>query len=254
MTIRPLLILALLLPGLCLADTTLKYKNDAVSDDAMILQAKNGDVVMGDPNSWILVKKGEVKIYIMDKRSRTYMVMDEQTAQRIGQQMDSAQQQMQAMMEQQMQNMTEEQKAQMRQMMGGMMPSAEPKAPPKTTVKRLGEETVAGVTCVNILVLLDGRPTGDACVATAGVLSVDSGDYQAMVNATDTMRKIMEGMVGKIDNEAISLNLRAMKGIPIRMRDLVDGEETLLASRSSADLAPEIFQVPADFQRQDLPQ
>ena len=252
MNLRPLLILPLLLPALCHADTALKYKNKSVPGDAMVIQARNGDVTMGTRDSWILVKQGELKIYVMDGRSRTYMVMDEETAKRIGQQVDSAQQQMNAMMEQQMKNMTEEQKAQMRQMMGDKMPGAAPKAPPKTTVKRLGEETVAGVTCLNLMVLLDGKPSGDACVATAGVLSVDSDDYQAMVNATDTMRKIMERMTGKIDNDAISLNLRAMKGIPIRMRDLVDGEETLLASRSSADLAPESFEVPGDFQKRDV--
>jgi len=198
------------------------------------------------------VKKGQMKIYVMDGRSKTYMIMDEQTAERIGQQVDSAQQQMNAMMEQQMKNMTEEQKAQLRQMMGDRMPGAAVKTPPKTTVKRLGEETVAGVTCLNLMVLLDGKPSGDACVATAGVLSIDPNDYKAMVSATDTMRKIMEQMTGKIDNEAISLNLRAMKGIPIRMRDLVDGEETLLASRSSAELTPDNFEVPGNFQNRDV--
>jgi hypothetical protein len=252
MNLRPLLILPLLLPALGHADTALKYENTSAPGDGMVIQARNGDVTMGTRESWILVKNGELKIYIFDGRSRTYMVMDEETAKRIGQQVDSAQQQMNAMMEQQMKNMTEEQKAQVRQLMGDKMPGAAPRTPPKTTVKRLGEETVAGVTCLNLMVLLDGKPSGDACVATAGVLSVDPDDYKAMVNATDTMRKIMEQMTGKIDNDAISLNLRAMKGIPIRMRDLVDGEETLLASRSSAALAPESFEVPGDFQKRDM--
>ena len=63
------------------------------------LQARNGDVTMGTRDSWILVKNGELKIYVMDGRSQTYVVMDEKTAERIGQQVDSAQQQMNAMME-----------------------------------------------------------------------------------------------------------------------------------------------------------
>lgn len=254
MRLHPLLALSLLLPGLCLADTALTYRNSVVPDDTMVVRARNGDVTMGHTDSWILVKKGEEKIYIMDARSRTYMVMDEETAKRIGQQVDAAQQQMNAMIEQQMANMTEEQKAQMRAMMGDKMPGAKPKAPPKTTVKRLGEETVAGVTCLNLMILLDGQPSGDACVAKAGALSVDPDDYQAMVGATDTMRRIMENMVGQIDNDAISLNLRAMKGIPIRMRDLVDGEETLLDARSSADLPADDFEVPKGFSQREFPQ
>lgn len=252
MNLRALPILLLLLPGLCLADTALKYTNKAVSGEVMMIRARNGDVTMGNLNSWILVKNGQMKIYVMDGPSKTYMVMDEKTAERVGEQVGSAQQQMNAMLEEQMKNMTEEQKAQLRQIMGDKMPSSAPRNPPKTTVKRLGEDTVADVTCIQLMVLLDGKPSGDACVAKAGALSVDPEDYTAMVNATDTMRKIMERMTGKIDNDAMSLNLRAMKGIPIRMRDLVDGEETLLSSRSSADLDPDIFEVPGDFQRRDI--
>ena len=36
MNLRPLLILPLLLPGLCHADTALKYKNKSVSGDAIV--------------------------------------------------------------------------------------------------------------------------------------------------------------------------------------------------------------------------
>lgn len=253
MNLRPLLILLpTLLPGLCLADTALNYTNKSHPDRAMSLKARNGDVRMGNQESWILVKKGETAIYVMDGRSMSYMVMDEKAAERVGAQVNSAQQQMNAMLEQQMKNMSEEEKAQLRKIMGDKMPGAAPKTPPKTTVKRLDEETVAGVTCLNIMVLVDGKPSGDACVATAGVLSVDPKDYEAMVHATDTMRKIMERVTGKIDNAAISMNLRAMKGIPIRMRDLVDGDETLLSSRSSAGLDPGIFEVPGNFQKRDM--
>lgn len=254
MNLRPLLILPLLVPGLCEADMALTYTQKGMPDEVMSIKARNGDVVLGEPDSWILVKKGEPKIYIVDVRSKTYMVMDEQSAANMGQQISAAQQQMQAMMEQQMQNMTEEQKAQMRQIMGDKMPGMGSRKLPETTVKRLGEETFAGVTCVNLMVLLDGKPSGEACVAKAGALSVPEEDYNAVVNATDTMRKIMENMIGKIDNDAVSLNLRAMKGIPIRMRDLVDGEETHLSARSSADLDPSVFEIPSGFQRREMPQ
>lgn len=253
MRLRPLLLLPFLLPGPCLADTKLTYKSSSVPGEAMVLAARKGDVTMGDPESWILVKKGEKKITIVDTRSGTYTVMDEEAAKRMGQQVDAAQQQMNAMIEQQMANMTEEQKAQVRAMMGDKMPGARTTAPPRTTVERLGEETVAGVTCINIRILLDGKPSGDACVATAGVLSVDPEDYQAMVAANDTMRQLMENVMGHIDSDAVSLNLRAMKGIPIRMRDLVDGEEILLDSRSSAPLSPDAFTVPANLRPQELP-
>jgi len=73
-----------------------------------------------------------------------------------------------------------------------------------------------------------------------------------MVNATDAVRKIMERVTGKNDNDAISMNLRAMKGIPIRMRDLVDGDVSTLASRSSAELDAAIFRVPDGYRKRDI--
>lgn len=252
MRLRVMLFLPLLLPGSGLADTTLKYENEAMPERQMLIQAKDGDVLMGDENSKILVKKDRPEIIIVDHRTRSYMVMDEATVARMEQQMSSAQQQMNAMMQEQMKNMTEEQKAQLRQLMGSHMAPGAPKKPPKTSVKQLGQDTVAGVTCTKLMVLVNEKPSGDVCVATAGVLSVDTKDYEAMVSATDTMRKLVERMAGEIDNDAVSMNLRAMKGIPIRMRDLVDGEVSLLTARSSADLEASLFRVPNGYQRREM--
>ena len=120
------------------------------------------------------------------------------------------------------------------------------------SVEQLGEDTVAGVTCTKLMVLVNGKPSGDVCVARAGVLGVDTKDYTAMVNATDTIRKFMERMSGNSDNEAVSMNLRAMKGIPVRMRDLVDGDISTLRSRSSAQLEAAIFRVPGGYQKRDM--
>jgi len=252
---RFLLILPLLLPALGLADTTLQYASDARPDDGTVIQVKDGDVLIGDRSSKILFKDGKQEVVIIDHRSKTYMLMDEASAMRLEQQMGAAQQQMSAAMAQmqkQMENMSEEQRAQMQQMMASHLPSAAARIPVKTTVEQLGEDTVAGVTCTKLMVLVNGKPSGDVCVARAGVLGVDTKDYTAMVNATDTIRKFMERMSGNSDNEAVSMNLRAMKGIPVRMRDLVDGDISTLRSRSSAQLEATIFRVPGGYQKRDM--
>jgi hypothetical protein len=183
------------------------------------------------------------------------MVMDEEAAKRMEQQVSTAQQQMGAMMQQmqkQMENMSEEQRAQMQQLMGSRMPSAMANTPVKTTVKQQGEDTVAGVTCMKLLVLVNGKPSGDVCVARAGVLGLETKDYHSMVNATDAVRKFMARVTGKNDNDTVSMDLRAMKGIPVRMRDLVDGDISTLKSRSSAELDVGIFRVPDGYQMRDM--
>jgi len=255
MNLRYFLILPLLLPTVGQPDATLKYTSEAFPDGETIIQVKDGDVLMGDRNSKMLFKDGKPEIVIIDHRSRTYMVMDEETAKRMEQKMGAAQQQMSAAMEQmqqQMENMSDEQKAQMQQMMGSYMQPGAARKPVKTTVQRQGEDTVAGVTCTKLMVLVNGKPSGDVCVARAGVLGLDTADYLSMVNATDAVRKIMERVSGKNDNDAVSMNLRAMKGIPVRMRDLVDGDISTLASRSSAELDAGIFQVPDGYRKRDI--
>lgn len=255
MYLRSLFTLTLLLPGLCHADSTLTYKNEASPGSETIIQVKDGDVLMGDRDSKMLFKDGKQEIVIIDHASKTYMVMDDAAAKRMEQQVSAAQQQMSAMMQQmqkQMENMSEEQRAQMQALMGNRMPSAMANTPVKTTVKQQGEETVAGVTCTKLLVLVNDKPSGDVCVARAGVLGLENNDYDSMVKATDAVRTVMARVTGMHDNDTVSMDLRAMKGIPVRMRDLVDGDISILKSRSSAKLDGAIFRVPDGYQQRDL--
>lgn len=255
MYLRSLFIFALLIPGLSQADTTLTYGSEAQSGSETIIQVKDGDVLMGDQDSKMLFKNGKQEIVMIDHRTKTFMVMDDATAKRLEQQMSAAQQQMSAVMQQmqkQMENMTAEQRAQMQQMMASQMPSAMTKTPMKTTVQQQGEDTVAGVTCTKLMVLVNGKPSGDVCVARAGVLGLETKDYDSMVSATDAVRNIMEQVTGMNESDTVSMNLRAMKGIPVRMRDMVDGDVSILKSRSSADLDAGLFRVPNGYQKRDM--
>ena len=255
MSLRSLFILPFLLPVLCQADSTLTYANALLPGSETIIQVKDGDVLMGDRESKILFKSGKNELVIIDHPSRTYMVMDEETAKRLEQQMGAAQQQMDAMMAQmqeQMKNLSEEQRAQMQQMMESRMASGGAKMAVKTTVQKKGEDTVAGVSCTNMMILANGKPSGEVCVAQAGVLGLDTADYHSMVNATDTVRRLMERVTGRDDNDTVSMNMRVMKGIPVRMRDLVDGDVSTLTSRSSVDLDAGMFRVPDSYQKRDM--
>lgn len=256
MSLRSLFILSLLMPVTAWADTTLNYSNKAYPGEGTVIQVKDGDVLMGDRASKMLFKQNRKEIFVIDHESRTYMVMDDAAAERLEQQMGDVQQQMNAMMQQmqeQMKNMSEEQRAQLQQMMGSHMQPGAAKKQVETTVQRQGEDTIAGVTCTKLLVLVNGKPSGDVCVASAGVLGIETNDYKAMVSATDAVRQFVQRLSGRIDNDAVSMNLRAMKGIPVRMRDLVDGEISMLESRSTAELDSALFRVPDGYQKRDMP-
>ena len=132
MNLHPLFFLPLLLPGLCQADATLKYGSRAIPDGEIIIQVKDGDVLIGSLRSRVLINNGQRKVTFIDDDSKTYMVMDEETAKRMEQQMGAARQQMSAVMQQmqeQMKDMDEQQRAQLEQMMGGSMPSGAARKP-----------------------------------------------------------------------------------------------------------------------------
>ena len=255
MSPRFLLILLLVLPASVLADTTLTYANEKLPGGETIIQVKDGDVLMGDKRAKMLFKNSAKELVVIDHETKSYMVMDEETAKKLEQQMGQVQEQMDAMMQQmqqQMQNMSEEQRAQLQQMLGDKMPMGAANKPIETTVQQQGTDTVAGVTCTKMMVLVNDKPSGDVCVATAGVLGIDTDDYDSMVSATDAVRNFVERVSGRNDNDAVTMNLRAMKGIPVRMRDLVDGDTSILESRSTAELDAQLFTVPAGYQQKDM--
>ena len=255
MSLRFLSILLLALPGWVLADTTLTYSNENLPGGQTIIQVKDGNVLMGDQRANMLFKEGNNELVVIDHESKSYMVMDEETARKLEQQMGAVQEQMNAMMQQmqqQMKNMSAEERAQLEKMLGSRMPMGAAQKPVETTVQHQGEDTVAGVTCTKMMVLVNDKPSGDVCVATAGVLGIDTNDYNSIVNATDAVRNFVERVSGRNDNDAVTMNLRAMKGIPIRMRDLVDGDISTLESRSSAELDPQLFTIPGGYTKRDM--
>lgn len=255
MSLRSLFILPFLVPGLCQADSTLTYASETNPGRETIIQVKGEDVIMGDRDAKMLFLGGRQEVVMIDHSSKTYMVIDEATVKRLEEQVSAARQQMAIVMEQmkaQMQNMTEEQRAQMQQMIESQMPAGAGKAPVKTSVKKQGEDNVAGVSCTVLLILINDSPSGKVCVAQAGALGLDTQDYHSMANATDTVRRFMEQVSGRNDNDTVSMNLRAMKGIPVRMSDLVDGDISILSSRSSADLDAALFRVPDGYRKREM--
>lgn len=255
MSLRFLSIFLLVLPGWVLADTTLTYSNVNLPGGQTIIQVKDGNVLMGDQRANMLFKEGNNELVVIDHESKSYMVMDEETAKKLEQQMGAAREQMNAMMQQmqqQMKNMSAEERAQLEKMLGDRMPMGTAQKPVETTVRHQGEDTVAGVTCTKMMVLVNDKPSGDVCVATAGVLGIDTNDYNSMVSATDAVRNFVERVSGRNDNDAVTMNLRAMKGIPIRMRDLVDGDISTLESRSSAELDAQLFTIPSGYRKRDM--
>lgn len=249
---RCLVALFLSWPILALADSTLEYRNAADPGLVVTIQVSQGNVVMGDQSSKMLFRAGRKEIVIIDHPRRSYMVLDEATAERMNQQMGSMQQQMNAMMQQQMAQMTPEQRAQMQQLMqSGAMPGMAPPEPVETEIRRHGQAMVGGTKCENISLVTDGRVSGRMCVATAQAVGLDARDYDALLAATDAIKNMVNQMTAGI-RPPMPMNLRDMKGVPVKMEDLVHGDVTVLQKHSNDKIDGAAFQLPKGYQRREM--
>ena len=254
-----LIVLSLALPALCLADATLKYQGNKDPSSVTSIQVKDGDVLMGDQQSKMLYKAGRNEIIIIDHPRRTYMVLDEEAAKRMEQQMSGMQQQMNVMMQQmqqQMAQMSDEEREQMKKLLGSGMMSGAKQPPVKTTIQRHGKSEVAGIDCEKVTLLSNGKPSSKICVAPPNAVHVDSRDYEALLAATDAVKSIVQRMTGRLsgDIRSMSLNMRDMRGIPVLIHDLEHDYVSTLISHSDGKLDPSSFEIPKEYRRQQMVQ
>jgi len=248
----------------------------------------------GQPSTQIYVKGGKVRIeagggqfvsiYDTPTNSSTvlmadrkqYLVFDQKTAEAIGavrsaaqqarsgaqalgatpDQMAQAQQQLQAAMSQ----LTPEQQAQMQQLMG-TTPAQTRNAPSPTQgaqFKDLGtSETIAGHSCKDVQVLMNGRPGPTLCVTdSAAGLGIPSGDLKTLGAMRDGMQKMMASM-GPMAQGMASMATKgfALKVRHTRMQNFKQVTETdTFKSVSTASLPASLFAVPADYSETTMAQ
>ena len=254
MSLQFLKYVPLVVPVVCLADTTLDYDSSKNPDAEMSIQIKDGDVLMGGKQSKALYKAGSREIVVIDHSRKTYMVIDEAAAQKMNDQVTAMQDQMQAMMAQmqkQMANMSPEQRAAVEEAMKQRMPAMGNQAV-RTTVERKGKGSVGDIPCAKLVVRSGNEPAHEACVASASAVGMSSEDYESMMDAMDEMQRLMRKMSAGMG--ALQVNVRELDGIPVRMRNLSDGETSSLTGRSSSTLDPALFEVPSGYRRRQLMQ
>jgi len=266
----------LLATSLCalpaLADTHVSYVDDG-----------------GQPGTQIYVKGNKVRmesgagrgiaIYDVASNSMTvlmpdqnkYLVLDEKTADQMGAQASAAQQQMQAAMsahqaemdqaQQKMQaamaQMTPEQKAQMQQMMGNQaapgaagMPMMQA-ASPKLEMQELGTtETVAGHSCRDVQMTMDGRPMSTLCVTDSlASLGIPSADAKTLQRMRDNMLKLMTHMGPMAQGMSSMLS----KGFTLKStHQTMQGYKRVsvtdtFKSVSTVGLSGSLFEIPAGY-------
>ena len=267
----------LLATGLCalpaLADTHITYVDDAGQSGTQ-LYVKGGKVRMesGQGRGIAIYDTATNSMTMLMPERNQYLVMDEKAAGQMGAQANAAQQQMQAAMsahqaeidqaQQQMQaamaQMTPEQRAQMQQMMGGQAPGA-PAAgagavsggAPQLQMQELGTtETVAGHSCRDVQMTMNGRALSTLCVTDSLTsFGIPAADLKTLERMRDDMQKMMSHMGPMAQGMSAMLN----KGFTLKStHQTMDGYKRVTVTNtfksvSTAGLAASLFEIPAGY-------
>ena len=252
-----------------LADTHIAYVDDQ-GQPATQIYIKGGKVRMEGGKGVAIYDVASNSMTVLMPERNQYLVLDEKAADQMGAQMNAAQQQAQAAMnahqaemtqaQEQMQaamaQMTPEQRAQMQQMMGGQTPGAPGAAAmqagaPKMEMKDLGTtESVAGHSCRDMQMMMNGRPMSSLCVtdslASFGIPAAD-------MNTLERMRDGMQKMSGHMGPMAQGMSTMLSKGFTLKStHQSMDGYKRVTVtdtfkSVSTSGLSGALFEVPAGY-------
>jgi hypothetical protein len=142
----------------------------------------------------------------------------------------------------------------MEQQMGGMMgmPSGASKPPADIRVEVRGKKTVNGYACKQHELYEGKRKVAEVCMATAAAAKVSEADYATLMAMMDFMREMMKSASPMAGNED-PLTMSGLKGIPVAMKNLKNGDSHSLAAVSSKKLSEKQFSEYKAYRKQELP-
>jgi hypothetical protein len=193
-------------------------------------------------------------IYTFDPKKKTYLAMDRPTMQRLASQLNPALK----MLQEQMANMSPEQRAQMERMLGSKMPGAEKEI--KEEIRKTSRTaTVAGHPCTYSEIMQDGVLQTEVCVVPVDKLKGGKELFEVAVKVGG----LIKDMIAAVDSPWIKQmvnremeNFDKLGGVPVMSRTFDQGnplhEATMKSIRTEA-LADTLFEIPADYKKQDLP-
>ena len=260
-----------------LADTHISFVDDSGQPGTQ-MYVKGGKVRIENPG-----QRRSIAIYDLASNSMSllmpeenkYLVFDQKTAEQMSTQAQASEQQMQAAsaqaqaampahqgeidqanqeMQTAMAQMTPEQRAQMQQVLGAQARSSMPSMQsgrPQMEMRALGTtETVAGHSCRDMQMEINGRPSFTACIIDSpGSLGIPAADLKTLERMRDNMQKMMAHM-GPMAQGMSSLYT---KGFALKTtRQTVQGAKQVttsdtLKSVTTSGLQGSLFEIPAGY-------
>ncbi|MCG6898657.1 MAG: hypothetical protein LJE75_01495 [Gammaproteobacteria bacterium] len=246
------LIIAALFAETSLADTTIRLGGN---EDASrtVIQVKDHMARMsqsGQPGYVLFDKSRHVAIYV-DPLQQEYREIDQQQLDKYAEVIALLRQQMEQLSAQ-LQNLPAAQRAFIEQQMGipaGGLPDLEVMG-----TEARGIHDVAGFRCQQQLLLRNGQPIGEVCLATAADAGMSENDFDTLMAMMDFMRELAgttQKLVGEL-GENSRLLLSGLQGVPVAMKDYQTRMEYRVTEVTSSTIPADVFNSYRSYRKQDL--
>jgi hypothetical protein len=248
----------LVVAGSAQAGTVLEMINRDLTDNSESIVktfAQDGRmrVETGGPQDTLVIFRDDT-IYTIDPKKKTYIAMDRATMQKLASQLNPALK----MIQEQMKTMSPEQRAQIERMTGTKLPGSE-KEPAREIRKTARTGKVAGYSCTYSEVLEDGVLQHEACVVPPGDLKGSKELYDVGLKVGTLVKDMMASVDAPWVRQMMDRqmeNFSELGGLPVLTRTFDEGKplhESTMKSIRSEPIAAAQFDIPADYQKQDLP-
>lgn len=233
-----LLVVLLLAPVIALGDFEMRF-----SDGSHVAVA-DGNVRFGDDDDFILALDGEESMIIVTGEDRSWMRVDAGFA-------DEMQSAIEAEMEEMLAGMSPEERAMVEAQLGQMMPQmGKPPEMPQMTVRKTGNSSsAAGYDCAETEIRNeDGSLDELVCVASAGELGIDRGDFDTLAAAMRRMSDILSMM----PTAAPETDFAKLGGIPIKTIQSAHSGQSELVSVDTGSVDASFFRVPDGYSEMSM--
>jgi hypothetical protein len=211
-----------------------------------------------DGSGGMIFREKSKEFIAIDHEEKEYYVIDEATMERIGNQLNSAMQQMQESLA----GMPPEQRAMAEQMMKQHLPQPAQASEPMTVKETGATDTINGFDCRYYEVRQQGAKIRDLCVADWSEIDGGREAADSMLAMAGFFERMAEqfsagsGMDAMKQQRELFRHMRELGGYPVLTREF-DGSgraesESRLKSARSSDIDPALFDPPQGYRRKDL--
>jgi hypothetical protein len=252
------IIAAVVYPGLLPADAQLSIQGSHGLPPGSVYVSQGKvrlETATGPKGGYAIYDRASQTLYAVDANRRKYYVVDTSTAARLEGLAGYRQQILGVLRDQLSAGQREALQEQLSRFgLSGLGPTQTPPEP--QLLASAESRTVHGIVCGLYRIVRGGEVMGELCVADPGDLPISGSDYDTLKSLAAFASRLADQatpVLGNFRGDVWAQVADRLPGVPIAVTDLRSAATARLAGVSNAALTADLFQVPVDFRRAELP-